>query len=69
MLKKPPDAHRLAPKDAVVVSGEKSRRMKGHPTGQALVKLLQDSPLGDVDIERAYTRSRVRDVELFATDG
>lgn len=36
----------------------------GQPTGEALVKLLHDSPLRDIMIERKGTRSRVRSVEL-----
>ena len=50
--------------EVVVVSVEEYRRVKGERTGEALVKLLQDSPLRDVRIERTRTRSRVRDVEL-----
>jgi prevent-host-death family protein len=50
--------------EVVVVSVEEYRRFKGQPSGQALVKLLRDSPLRDVTIERVRTRSRVRGVEL-----
>jgi prevent-host-death family protein len=50
--------------EVVVVSVEEYRRAKGQPTGEALVKLLQASPLRDVDMERARTRSRVRAIEL-----
>jgi hypothetical protein len=50
--------------EVVVVSVEEYRRVKGEATGQALVTLLQDSPLRDVKIERERTRSRVRGVEL-----
>jgi len=50
--------------EVVVVSVEEYRRIKGQPTGQALVKLLHDFPLRDVSIERTRTRSRVRNVEL-----
>lgn len=50
--------------EVVVVSVEEYRRIKGQPTGQALVKLLQDSPLRDISMDRARTRSRVRAVEL-----
>lgn len=38
--------------EVVVVSVEEYRRSKGQPTGQALVDLLQDSPLVEVDMER-----------------
>lgn len=46
----------------VVVSVEEYRRSKG--TGEALVKLLQDSPLRNVKLDRLRTRSHVRGVEL-----
>ncbi|MCU1231746.1 MAG: type toxin-antitoxin system Phd/YefM family antitoxin, partial [Acidobacteria bacterium] len=46
--------------EVVVVSVEEYRRVKGQPTGEALVKLLHDSPLRDIRIERKGTRSRVR---------
>lgn len=49
--------------EVVVVSVEEYRRLKGEATGQALVKLLHDSPLRDLKIERERTRSRVRSVE------
>jgi prevent-host-death family protein len=50
--------------EVVVVSIEEFRRVKGEPTGEELVKLLHDSPLTDIRIERVRTRSRVRGVEL-----
>jgi PHD/YefM family antitoxin component YafN of YafNO toxin-antitoxin module len=50
--------------EVVVVSVEEYRRMKGQPTGEALVKLLHDSPLREITIKRVRTRARVRDVEL-----
>jgi prevent-host-death family protein len=50
--------------EVIVVSVEEYRRIKGQPSGQALVKLLQDSPLQDLKIERTRTRSRVRPVKL-----
>jgi prevent-host-death family protein len=50
--------------EVVVVSVEEYRRVKGQPTGEALVKLLRDSPLRDIRIEREGTRSRVRGVDL-----
>jgi prevent-host-death family protein len=50
--------------EVVVVSVEEYRRVKGEPSGQALVKLLQDSPLRDISIDRLRTRGRVRGVEL-----
>jgi prevent-host-death family protein len=50
--------------EVVVVSVEEYRRVKGEPSGQALVEVLQDSPLPDISIERVRTRSGVRGVEL-----
>jgi prevent-host-death family protein len=50
--------------EVVVVSVEEYRRVKGQPSGEALVKMLQESPLRDLKIGRTRTRSRVRPVEL-----
>ncbi len=50
--------------EVVVVSVKEYRRAKGELTGQALVKVLQDSPLGDIKLERLRTHGRVRGVEL-----
>jgi prevent-host-death family protein len=35
--------------EVVVISVEEYRRMKGEPTGALLVKMMQDSPLGDIE--------------------
>jgi prevent-host-death family protein len=50
--------------EVVVISVEEYRRAKGERTGQALVKVLGDSPLGDIKIDRVRTRGRVRGVKL-----
>jgi prevent-host-death family protein len=50
--------------EVVVISVEEYRRVKGQQTGQALVDLLQDSPLRDVDFAREPVYPSVRDVEL-----
>jgi len=50
--------------EVVVVSVEEYRRVKGQRTGRALVAVLRDSPLADIDFERMPTRSRVRGVKL-----
>ncbi len=50
--------------EVIVVSVEEYRRVKGQPTGEALVKLLRDSPSHDITIERVRTRARVRGVKL-----
>lgn len=48
--------------EVVIVSAEEFRRVKGQRTGQALVELLQESPLRDIKFDRLRTRDRVRDV-------
>jgi prevent-host-death family protein len=50
--------------EVVVVSAEEYRRGKDQRTGQALVELLQDSPLRDVEIEHEPTYAPVRGVDL-----
>lgn len=48
----------------VLVSAEEFRRLKGNPTGRALVDVLRQSPLRDVDIEPRRDPLPVRDVTL-----
>jgi prevent-host-death family protein len=50
--------------EVVVVSVEEYRRVKGRRTGQALVQVLQDSPLRDITIDHEPTYAPVRGVEL-----
>ena len=50
--------------EVVVVSVEEYRRAKGQRSGQELVKAMQDSPPGDIDVERPRTGGRVRGVKL-----
>lgn len=50
--------------EVVVISVEEFRRLKGDATGQALVDVLQTSPLRDVQIETKGARLPVRDVSL-----
>jgi prevent-host-death family protein len=50
--------------EVVVLSAEEFRKLKGERTGQALVDLMRDSPLRDVDIEPERVRLPVRDVIL-----
>jgi prevent-host-death family protein len=50
--------------EVVVVSVEEYRRVKGERTGAALVEVLRDSPLRDVDFDREGTRAPVRKVKL-----
>jgi glyoxylate carboligase len=48
----------------VVLSVEEYRRIRGEPTGQVLIDLMQNSPLGDIEFERVYTPARTRCVKL-----
>lgn len=50
--------------EVVVVSVEEYRRVKGPATGQALIDVLQDAPLDDVQLDRKPLRGKVRGVEL-----
>jgi prevent-host-death family protein len=50
--------------EVVVISADDFHRLKGDRSGWLLVDLLRDSPLRDVTIEPARTRSPVRDVTL-----
>ena len=52
-------------RDAVVViAAEDYDRMRPPLTGAAIVAVLQDSPLREIEIERLSVRAPVRDVEL-----
>ena len=48
----------------VVIAAEEFRRLKGDPTGQALISAMQASPHRDIDIEPRGVRMPVRDVAL-----
>jgi prevent-host-death family protein len=50
--------------EVVVVAAEEFRRLKGEPTGAALIAALQESPYRDIDIEPRRERLPVRDVKL-----
>ena len=50
--------------EVVVISTEEFRRLRGKPTGAALVAALQASPYRDIDIEPERVRLPVRDVVL-----
>src|SRR5580693_2051200 len=50
--------------EVVVVAAEEFRRLKGDPTGEALVAAMQASPHRDTDIEPRRERMPVRDVSL-----
>ncbi|HEX6084501.1 MAG TPA: type II toxin-antitoxin system prevent-host-death family antitoxin [Thermoanaerobaculia bacterium] len=49
--------------EVVVVAVEEYRRLMGERTGAALVKLLRDSPLRDLELDREGVRSPVRKVK------
>jgi hypothetical protein len=49
---------------AVVISAEDYVRLRGEPTGRALVDLMADSPLGDVILEHPKVKGPVRAVTL-----
>jgi len=48
----------------VILSAEDLRRLKGDPTGEALVAAMQASPDRDIDIARRRVRFPVRDITL-----
>ena len=50
--------------EVVVVAADEFRRLKGEPTGEALIAALQASPHREVDIEPRRERMPVRGVEL-----
>jgi prevent-host-death family protein len=50
--------------EVVVVSADEFNRLKGELTGQALVEVMQNAPLHDVDIEPQRSPMPVRDVVL-----
>jgi prevent-host-death family protein len=50
--------------EVVVISAEEFRRLKGDPTGAALVAAMQASPHRDIDLEPRRTSMPVREVDL-----
>jgi prevent-host-death family protein len=50
--------------EVVVISAEDYRRLKGGPTGKALIAALQASPDRDIDIEPRRSAFPVRDAAL-----
>jgi prevent-host-death family protein len=50
--------------EAVVISSEEYRRLKGGPTGQVLIDAFRNSPHPEIDIEPERFPMPVRDVEL-----
>jgi len=50
--------------EVIIVSVEEYRRVRSEQTGQALVQVLQDSPLRDITIDHEPTYAPVRGVDL-----
>jgi prevent-host-death family protein len=50
--------------EVVVIAAEEFRRLKGDPTGQALIVAMQASPRRDIDIEPGRAPMPVREVSL-----
>jgi hypothetical protein len=50
--------------EVVVISGEDFRRLKGDPTGEALIATMQASPHRDIEIEPKRAPMPVRQVVL-----
>jgi len=50
--------------EVVVIAAEEFRRLKGDPTGAALIAAMQASPHRDIDIEPTRTPMPVREVSL-----
>ena len=50
--------------EVVVVSAEEYRRLKGEPTGQALIDAFHNSPFPEINLEPERFPMPVRDVEL-----
>jgi prevent-host-death family protein len=50
--------------EVVVISAEEFRRLKGDPTGRALIAAMQASPHRDIEIEPKRAPMPVREVVL-----
>ena len=50
--------------EVVVIAAEEFRRLKGNPSGEALIAAMQASPHRDVDIEPGRTPMPVRKATL-----
>jgi prevent-host-death family protein len=50
--------------EVVVIAAEEFRRLKGDPTGQALIAAMQTSPHQDIDLEPKRAPMPVREVSL-----
>ena len=50
--------------EVVVIAAEEFRRLKGDPTGQALIAAMQTSPHRDIDLQPKRAPMPVREVSL-----
>lgn len=50
--------------EVVIISADEFRRLKGDPTGEALIAAMQASPHRDTDLEPRRTAMPVREVRL-----
>src|ERR1700727_2161382 len=50
--------------EVVVIAAEEFRRLKGDPTGQALIAAMQNSPHRDIDLQPKRAPMPVREVSL-----
>ena len=50
--------------EVVVIAAEEFRRLKGEPTGEALIAAMQASPHRDIDIEPRRAPMPVREVAI-----
>src|ERR1700675_4162535 len=50
--------------EVVVISAEEFRRLRGDPTGGALISAMPAAPHRDIDLEPRRTSTPVREVEL-----
>lgn len=50
--------------EVVVIAAEEFRRLKGEPTGSALVDVMRDSPHRDIDLSVPREAAPVRDITL-----
>jgi prevent-host-death family protein len=50
--------------EVVVIAAEEFRRLKGDPTGQALIDAMQASPHHDIDLQPKRSPMPVREVAL-----
>jgi prevent-host-death family protein len=50
--------------EVVIISADEFRRLKGDPTGEALIAAMQASPHRDIDLEPRRSAMPVREIRL-----